>query len=248
MDERKRNWITWAFVLLTVAAVVVMLGGTLRRTTHVTLPAPGSGVEQNGGEETGRPALSVVSVTPETVQSAIATLARPDAYRRTVTLEQIWSGGSGTVEVEVSVRDGWTRTDKSLPGGQVRHAVTDGEETYIWYDGEKTAFTVPAGDISADDEQGIPTYEDVLELPEETIAAADHRMISGMDCIYVETAADSDGYVLRYLVELDTGLLAAAEKLLDGAAVYRMAAQTADQTAPPASAFTLPDGRALLEL
>ena len=164
------------------------------------------------GRRRGRPALSVVSVTPETVQSAIATLARPDAYRRTVTLEQIWSGGSGTVEVEVSVRDGWTRTDKSLPGGQVRHAVTDGEETYIWYDGEKTAFTVPAGDISADDEQGIPTYEDVLELPEETIAAADHRMISGMDCIYVETAADSDGYVLRYWVELDTRAVGGGRK------------------------------------
>ena len=248
MDERKRNWITWLFVALTVAAVVLMLGNTLRRTTHITLPAAGSETEQGGGEqESGGTALTVVSVTPETVQTAIATLARPSAYRRTVTVEQIWSGGSGTTETVVSVRDGWTRTDRTLTGGQVRHTLTDGGTTYIWYNSEAGVFTVPAGDISPDDEQTVPTYEDVLELPVETIATADYRVISGVNCIYVETAADEDGYVLRYWVSVDTGLLTAAEKLLDGESVYRMAALTVDQTLPPVSDFTLPDGRVLVQ-
>ena len=85
------------------------------------------------------------------------------------------------------------------------------------------------------------------KLPVETIATADYRVISGVNCIYVETAADEDGYVLRYWVSVDTGLLTAAEKLLDGESVYRMAGLTVDQTLPPVSDFTLPDGRVLVQ-
>ena len=35
MDARKRNWITWAFVALTVLVVAMMLGSTLHRTTYI---------------------------------------------------------------------------------------------------------------------------------------------------------------------------------------------------------------------
>ncbi len=244
MDARKRNWITWAFVALTVLVVAMMLGSTLHRTTYIHLPAPGSDSEESQGDLSGG-ALSLVTVTPETAGTVVATLSRPTEYRRTVTIEQIWSGGSTTTETEVVVLNGWTRTDRDLPGGQVRHAVTDGETTYIWYDNQSTVYEAAAGDITADNEQAILTYEDILELSEEQIAAADYRAISGVNCVYVETEADSMGYVLRYWVSVDTGLLTAAEKLLDGEPVYRMAALELSQTPPSAADFTLPDGRVL---
>ncbi|MEI3363031.1 MAG: hypothetical protein V8R75_11015 [Oscillospiraceae bacterium] len=38
--------------------------------------------------------MAVVEVSPSTVQAAVKTLARPEAYRRTVTVEQLWSGGT----------------------------------------------------------------------------------------------------------------------------------------------------------
>lgn len=245
MDKGWRNRVTAAFLAVTVLAIALMLGGTLHRTPRITLP---SGEQTPGQPAVAGDALAMVEVTPETVQTAIATLSRPREYRRTVTVEQIWTGGSGTYETAVAVSGDWTRTDRSLPGGRVRHAVTDGETTHIWYDRETEVRSVPAGGISADDEQSIPTYEDILELPAESIVLADYRAISGVNCIYVETAADGDGCVLRYWVDVDTGLLAVSERLLEGEPIYRMAALTLEQTPLSAEDFTLPDGTVLLEM
>lgn len=243
MDKRWRDRITVAFLTVTVAVIAVMLSGTLHRTSRITLPSGQQPPGQTAG--TGE-ALAVVEVTPETVQTAIATLSRPQEYRRTVTVEQLWKGGSGSYETAVAVDGGWTRTDRTLNSGRVRHALTDGETTHIWYDGEETVFTAPAGTISADNEQTIPTYEDILDLPAEAIAAADYRAISGVSCIYVETAEDAGGYVLRYWVSVETGLLAASERLLEGEPVYRMAALALDQEPLTAEDFTLPDGTVLV--
>lgn len=244
MDKRWRSQVTVAFLAVTVLAIAVMLSGTLRRTSHITLPA---GEQAPGQIAVGGDAMTVVEVTPETVQTAVRTLSRPQEYRRTVTVEQLWSGGSGTYETVAAVRGGWTRTDRTLAGGRVRHALTDGETTHIWYDSETAVYTAPAGGISADDEQNIPTYEDILNLPAEVITVADYRTISGVNCIYVETAADPDGYVLRYWVSVDTGLLTVSERLLNGESVYRMAALELDQAPPAVADFALPDGTMLVE-
>lgn len=241
MDKRWRNRITVAFLAVTVLVIAAMLTGTLRRTSHITLP---SGEPTPGQAVAPGEALTVVAVTPETVQIVIGTLSRPQEYRRTVTVEQLWRGGSGTYETAVAVSGGWTRTDRTLNSGRVRHALTDGETTHIWYDSEETVFTAPAGTISADDEQTIPTYEDILDLPAEAIAAADYRAISGVSCIYVETAEDADGCVLRYWVSVETGLLAVSERLMEGEPVYRMAALSLEP--PRAEDFTLPDGTVLV--
>lgn len=248
MDKRKLNRITWGFVALMVVAVAMMLTGSLRRSSHITLPASGTSSDQltDDGSPSGD-IPTVVAVTPETVQAAVATLARPEAYSRTVTVEQIWGSGSGTYEVTVTVSGGWTRTDRTLPDGRVRHAVTDGETTYIWYNDEKDMYTAPAGDISADNEQTIPTYEDILRLQTSDITEADYRTISDVNCIYVETRETPEGYVFRYWVSVDTGLLAVAEKLMSGETVYRMAALNADQSVPDTANFILPDGTALLK-
>lgn len=69
-------------------------------------------------------------------------------------------------------------------------------------------------------EQAIPTYEEILALPPETITQADYRTVSDVRCIYVETAEDEWGYTQRYWVSVDTGLLVVAERLYDGEPVY----------------------------
>lgn len=242
MDKQWRSRITVAFLAVTVLVIAVMLSGTLHRTSRITLP---SGNQVPGQTAVSRDVLTVVEVTPETVQAVIATLSRPQEYCRTVTVEQLWTGGSGTYETAAAVSGGWTRTDRTLAGGRVRHALTDGETTHIWYDQETAVYTAPAGGISADDEQTIPAYEDILDLPVEAISAADYRVISGVKCIYVETVEDSDGYILRYWVSVDTGLLTVSERLLDGEPVYRMAALALDQDLPNEADFTLPDGTVL---
>jgi len=245
VDRRNLKWITWAFVVVTVLAVVLMLNGSLRRTSHITLPLPG----ENGdtvdvpGMDDG--VLTVISVTPDTVQSAVASLRRPESYSRVITVEQYWKGGSGAYKTTVYVSGDWTRTDRTMPDGRVRHTVTGPETVYIWYDDETEVFTAPVGDISADQAQTIPTYEEILDLPKSDLFMADFRTVSQIDCIYVETVPDEAGYVMRYWVSVDTGLLTVAEKALDGEPVYRMASLSAEET-DTRSAFVLPDGTPLI--
>lgn len=243
MDKRNLNWITWGFVVLTVLIVLVMLTSTLRRPTRITLPGPETIQDQTTlTPDTSEDSLTVVSISPETVQDAIATLTRPDIYRRTVTVEQFWSGGSGSFDTTVSVISPWTRTDRVMPDGRVRHTIIGEDTSYIWYNNESEIYFSTSGDISPDNEQSIPTYENILELSASSILTADYRSISNIACIYVETAPDEAGYSLRYWVSVDNGLLVAAEKLLSEEIIYRMSALNLDPVQPDETAFLLPDG------
>lgn len=247
MDRKNLKWMTWGFAVATVLVVALMLTTTLQRSVHITLPAPAdssSGVQTD--PEGNRDALSVVEITPPTVQAAIETLSRPEAYRRTVTLEQFWEGGSGSWTVTAYVKGGWQRTDRLMPDHRMRHTLTDGETTYIWYNSEQDIFSAPAGEISADNDQTIPTYEEILALDPGDIALADYRELEGLHCIYVETGENERGYALRYWVSVDSGLLVSSEKLYQGAPVYRMSALTLDAAPPAEGDFLLPDGTALL--
>ena len=247
MDKRKLNRITAVFLTLVVLVVARMLSGSFRRPTRVVLPQETESSGQfPGGEETANDALNVVAVAPNTVQSAIRTLERPARYRRTINTQRFWSGGSGTLETTVSVSAPWTRLDRTEADGRLRHTLTDGQTTYVWYNSETAVFSAPAGEISSDAEQAIPTYEEILELPAERIVSADYRVIgTDVSCIYVETDTDQNGYRLRYWVSVDSGLLVAAEKLLEEETVYRMWETAVDLSPAFSTEFTLPDGTVL---
>lgn len=243
MDKRKLNWITWSFVVLTVLVLAMMLANTLRSPTEIVLPDSSTSPDSTDGTLGDGGDMLVVEVNPSTVQAAIATLDRPEAYRRTLVIEQIWSGGSGSYDIAEIVRGSWTRTDRTMPDGRVRHTITGPEDVYIWYNSERSVYHGAAGEISADNELPIPTYEEILELDPESITAASYQDLTGVACIYTE--AQVGEYTLRYWVSVESGLLVAAEKLTGGDIVYRMTALTVDQTEPAESEFTLPDGTVL---
>lgn len=245
MKRRKLSRAAVGFAGLIALVVVLMLANSLRPSPRIELPSQEEeGVQSE--ESSSGDGLTVVEIRPDTVQAAVATLERPETYQRELVVQQFWDNGSGAMENTVTVSGGWTRVDQTLARDRVRHSVTDGRMTYIWYNSQRTVYAAQAGEISADMEQAIPTYEDVLDLPVEEISAANYQTLSNMNCIYVETAADAYGYVLKYWVSVDSGLLVAAEKLLDGETVYRMWETSADLDPTIESEFTLPDGTDLL--
>lgn len=236
-----------AFALLLVLAAFFFLRLSLHRPPTVELPTQER--EAHSGEviaKAEQDTLRRVEVTPQTVQLVIERLARPENYRRTIVIERYWSGASGMVTVSVSVADGWTRVDQTDANGEVRHSITSPEESWIWYGGARSVYH-GAASVSADEEQSIPTYENILWLDAAEIAVADYRALNGVNCIYVETVADAADYVDRYYIAVDSGLLVTMERVRDGTAAYVMSSLSVERDAVGAEAFTLPDGTALYD-
>ena len=246
MGKQKMTPIGIACILLVLLLVVAfMVRGSLREPEKIVLPPEPSTTEPSG-PIVDNEAVDRVEVRPDTVQSAIEVLARPRVYTRTITVERYWSDGSGVSVITAAAADGWLRLDVTETDGQTRHVITGDDAVYIWYGSSRKVYS-GASALTQDAEQGILTYEDILALPPERIAAADYRALEGVNCIYVETEPDEAGYVERYWVSVSSGLLAAAERECDGAVVYRMAALTVSYDGVDAEDFTLPNGTVLYE-
>ena len=89
MNRKHLNWMTVGFAALALLVIGMMLMNTIRRPGEIILPdtdtVPDQSVEDS---ERTDGFLTVIEISPDTVQSAIATLSRPEAYQRTVTVEQ----------------------------------------------------------------------------------------------------------------------------------------------------------------
>ncbi len=232
-----------AVLIALVAAFLLRL--TLHSPPEVVMPE--GDAAQSGSAvvaETGQDAVRRVEVTPKTVQRVIEGLSRPDNYSRTVTLERFWQGGSGSAAASVRVADGWMRLDAGENEDDARHVITGDGTCWIWYGADGSVFTAAAA-FSADEEQGIPTYEDILLLDAGQIAAADYRALETTECIYVETLPDDFGYSARYWVGVENGLLVAAERAVGETVAYRMTGLDIRLDDVTQEAFRLPEGELL---
>ena len=246
MGKKKMTPVGVACTLIILLVVAFMVRGSLRQPEHIVL-SDEPGTAEPGDTPIGEEAVTRVEVRSDTVQSVIAALSRPDVYTRTITVERYWSGGSGVSVIVASAADGWLRLDVTAVDGQLRHVILGDGLAYVWYGSSRRFYSGPAG-LTPDAEQGILTYEDILALPVERIAAADYRALEGVNCIYVETSPDEAGYTERYWVSVDSGLLAAAERECGGEVVYRMAALNVSYDGVAEDAFTLPTGAMLHEI
>ena len=251
MDRGKMGTVTvviTAVILLTVFAFIAY--AALRQNqAQIVLPEENlpSDVLAQEGENGNERIVTKVEITPETVQNVIATLERPGAYSRTVTITTFWSGGSGAVTAETYVSGSFARMDAALPDGQIRHVVRTDAQTYIWYNSETDVYTAETGAFSEDDELWIPTYEDLLAVETADIVEADYESYQDVDCIYAATAEDADGYSTRYWIAVDNGLLVAAQRMQNGETVYRMEGLSVNLGEFGRPLFVLPDGTDLYQ-
>ena len=249
MDSKNRLIIAIAITCLMVVAIFASFGRSL---FLVNIPSvslaqvnEGSGDSSSSAGQTQDGQLWQVDVTPETVQSIVASLSRPESYYRELTVENLWNGGSSSVSVQFWQDGDWSHARQVLPSGAVRHDLTGEDLTYYWYEGSESYRSFPADEYSADLTQHIPTYEDVLDLDPESITQTGYERRDVWPCVYLQVQV-SDTVVERYWISTDTGLLVSAEREQSGQLVYRMTAYTQVQTPCPATAsFALPDGTEL---
>ena len=244
MDKRRMSYFFALLGTLILLIVLLFAQGTARHNGGITLPDPDSlpspGLSQPGKEE-----LALVEIRPDTVQRAVASMDRAQAYTMTIRVETLWSGGSGTADLTAYVRDQVTRVDTLQLDGALRHTLTDGENVYVWYDGESGYSVYAAGGPDADRELRIPTYEDLTALEPENILEANYQNLRDLFyCIYAE--AQEGAYLARYWIDVESGLLIAAQRVSEGEPVYQMTVQALDTAVPEESLFQLPDGTSLL--
>ena len=249
MEHNKRNILVVLIAAVIGVAVLASFGMNLFSPALPPIvlptptPTPGAGDDLSGSGSTG---LVRVEVTPETVQSVIATLSRPDSYYREITLEDCWDGGRGVTTARVWVDGGWTRTEAVWSSGTVRTSIVGEDTVWWWYSGDRQAASAPADGRSADLEgQRIPTYEDVLDLDRSLITDAGYEERGGLSCIYVEVEESALGYRQRYWVAEESGLLVAAETLEGERLLSSMSSYAVERPVPPETAFALPDGTVL---
>lgn len=249
MDQKNRTRVSVLIAIIMVAAVLGSFALTIlsTKTPPIVLPTlqPDSSQGDVSGGADGQ--AQRVEVTVSTVQAVIASLERAGSYYRQLSVQTFWEGGSGTTSVQTWVDDGYTYVRSAPPSGQVRYCLSTPDDTvYYWYGGSSAWRTAPADSLSADLSQRIPSYEDVLALDEQDICAAGYAAYSEHPCIYVETRQDELGYLERYWVSVDSGLLVAAQTVKEDAVVYSVNATAPIQTPCPTDAvFALPDGMVL---
>ena len=238
------TYFSLALGVVLLFVVLLLAQGGLRQSGGIVLPETPVDTDAAGGEG-WQGALNVVQILPETVQPAINTLSRPVSYKRTQTVETIWSGGSGRSVSQVAVNGGYTRIDTAFPDGSVCHMLVLGGKAAVWYDDE-TEYTLFRSDqFSADIAQRMLSYETVRDLEVGRISEASYQDLNGVPCIYVATREDEDGYSESYWVSISSGLLVAAERLCAGERIYRFTAGEPDGEAPAEELFLLPDGGVL---
>ena len=161
MDSKNRLAIAIAITCLIVVAIFASFGRSLFfvHIPSITL-SDASSEEPPASGSSGPEAADQywqVDVTPETVQSIVATLIRPDSYYRELTVETLWSGGSFSSSVQYWQDRAWSHTRQDLASGAVRHDLAGPEEAYYWYEGSSAWNALPADERSHDLAQHIPT-------------------------------------------------------------------------------------------
>lgn len=249
MGEKSRISFIVIIALILAAAVIYSFSvSNFQRTPSVGLAdvnaSPGAGDTQPDpfGD------MTLIDVTPDTVQSVIETLDRYASYRRTITVEY-FSGGEtvGMLTAAVAVDGGWTRADVTEQSGLVEHSVLGDDTRWLWYNNEENYVEAAVTQEGAEDlMQRIPTYEDVLRLDQSHITAATYERRGELPCVYVEVYEPELEYLERFWVSVESGLLVSSETVKGEEVVYRMSAYEVESPLPDGTgSFTLPDGTVL---
>ena len=141
MGENNRRVLVAAIAVTVLAAVFVSFGlpALTSRIPQVTL----ADLDQPAPQEPDQQFLPV-EVTPDTVQSVIATLSRPESYSRSMTVTLFWGeSGRGDQQVQMWADDGWVKTTVTSGSG-VQHRLVGEGKLRLWYDGDTTWKEVPA--------------------------------------------------------------------------------------------------------
>ncbi len=252
MNKRKMTvFAVLSAVLLTSAIFIIFYSSTIAGENTKPIVLPPAATEGKTGDIAGiyNPVISerpsvVVAVTPDNVKVLVKELQRPESYGADYLIYLFWEGGQTSLKRSVWVLKDMVRVSKFNAAGDIEeNVVTYNEKTYIWAASANTYYTGKEGSISADDNAQIPTYENILDVPEEQIVYAGYEDYNSEACIRVTVSLPDSETEIHYWVSLDSGLLIRSEKYNDGSLTYSASLSDLSYAIPDAAIFRLPDGR-----
>ena len=237
------------FCVLAVLSLLFLFRGA--ETPEVRLAEPPADTEDQGAPD--NPA-SLIEITPDNVQSVIATLERTEAYSRTISQTHYWAYGTASSAAEIEI---WvTPTALRITRDNGENMILTAAEFHIWFEGRPhqtrpvTAGLGESLEQILDEFQGIPSYETVLELDPAQIIEAGY-VLQNIDGVYEYTIylvfeTGVLGYVDRYYISLSSGLLITMVTIDGDIPIFRMETLSLTLEAPEEDVFTLPDGTNVL--
>ena len=135
---------------------------------EIVLPQTGSaGIDVDvGREEYNRHVADEVTVDRESVQRVVASLERPEEYTFTGQTTLYYGDQSNTVSVRGAVRGELVKVVQSLPDNLYKHTILTASDAYIWGSDTLSYYSGARGGFTVDELAILPTYEDLLGLPE----------------------------------------------------------------------------------
>ncbi len=255
--KKKTNQLRTAVLVCVIAVcavallLVVYFHSIGNRTGEgITLPAEGMELPNTTPSDPVDTEI-FLTITRENVLNVIRSLQRPSCYHQTFTATIYWEGDEAQRTVDLYCQGDIVKGVITEPN-QTKHILSNGTDVYVWYEGETDYFLTQLPETTTiDDILGLPTYETVLELPEDSILEASYVQLDGetpVSCIYIACQLQEDGYVDQYWVDVKNQTLYRANAKFGTEQIYEI-----QQTAVSVCAsgeevtwdFRLPDGSEL---
>lgn len=219
MNRRKITLLSVTITLLMVGALFssfLLSGWAGQNREPIALPPKDAQTDRPAGNIPA-PLLSFAPYDPlvlnvSTAREVVATLSRPSAYRCYIRVTWLWPTGSSSCAYRLSVRGELSAVEQY--DGDVSPSVSREPDLRFLIGGGRLLGWVPRSGVFYDGALGsdttdnlcrIPTYEDLLELPDGAIT--DIRYEPGENGIYLAVDTQEDLYIGRYLLSIDNGLL-----------------------------------------
>lgn len=149
-----------------------------------------------------------LDLTVSRAREIVETLARPHAYSCDITVRWLWPSEGGSQDASrtyrMSVRGGLCAIVENSALRQT-HFLMDGDRFLCWTSGGGVIYDGVRGSATADSLCSVPTYEDLLTLPDGAITDIRHETRDDEGFVVVETLDDL--YLGQYWIHIETGLL-----------------------------------------
>ena len=251
MDRRKITLLSVMIAMIILFAFFSSFGNVWfsnNNTIPVLWPSPAQNTAPNGETpsvdttEVFAHGYQRIQLTPENVQSVVATLSRPEAYTQTILLHLYWGNGADSSVSIQGCTDGAYSAAKIVQGVQIQYNIWGNDTLYRWYQGDQNWYQGKISFMNGDLLQRIPTYETILSLEKKRILSASYTRLGQTACIYVEASENKDGAYTCYWVDAVQGLLLRAEAYEGEQMIWCVEVSDLTLSIPGETLFLLPDG------